>query len=132
MAELPAMTQPPNDTNKIPNIPAAEPMHQSFSSPTLPTPNMPDNNNMNNTINDPMAAAKIPSLQSNMFKMQRKQTLKKSYVDVFNPSGAAPKNDTPILAPMMPTLPTQPTFFVPANLPNNNQQSVSNFTYFSL
>lgn len=53
--------------------------------------------------------------------------LKKSYVDVFNPSGAAPKNDTPILAPMMPTLPTQPSFFVPAAVPNNNQQNVSTF-----
>lgn len=55
------------------------------------------------------------------------KALKKSYVDVFNPQGAAPKNDTPILAPMMPTLPTQPSFFVPAAVPNNIQQNVSDF-----
>lgn len=51
--------------------------------------------------------------------------LKKSYVDVFNPSGAAPKNDAPILAPMIPTMSTQPNFFVPAAMPNTNQQNVS-------
>lgn len=57
--------------------------------------------------------------------------LKKSYVDVFNPSGAAPKNDKPILAPTMPTMPAQSNmnFFIPAAVPNNNQQNVSKFIY---
>lgn len=74
MAELPAMTQPPNDANKIPNIPAAESMHpmQSYGSPTLPSPNMQDSNMNINA--DPLAAAKVPSLQSNMFKMQRNKS----------------------------------------------------------
>lgn len=49
--------------------------------------------------------------------------LKNSYVDVFNPSGAAPKNSTPILAPTMPTMPAQQmNFFVPSP---NSQQNVS-------
>lgn len=57
--------------------------------------------------------------------------LKKSYVDVFNPSGAAPKNDAPILAPMMPTLPAQTNFFVPAAVQNNAQQNVSCIDIFT-
>lgn len=62
--------------------------------------------------------------------------LKKSYVDVFNPSGAAPKNDTPILAPTMPTLPTQPSFFIPAaTIPNTKEQqnvgAQNHFIYFT-
>lgn len=59
------------------------------------------------------------------------EALKKSYVDVFNPSGAAPKNDTPLLAPIMPTMPAQSNmnFFVPAAVPNTNQQNVSNFIF---
>lgn len=61
----------------------------------------------------------------NCFLRSFYKALKKSYVDVFNPSGAVPKNDTPILAPMMPsTLPAQTNFFVPAAVPNNNQQNV--------
>lgn len=156
MAELPEMTQ---TSNKIPNIPAVEPIQpmQSYGSPTLPTPNIQDGNLNSNS--DQILTAKIPSLQSNMFKMQRNKSkdksncsssmgmncnsillipfiaLKKSYVDVFNPQGAAPKNDTPILAPMMPmALQTQPSFFVPAAVPNTNQQNVSDFNsshYFS-
>ncbi|XP_032580087.1 protein transport protein Sec16A isoform X5 [Drosophila sechellia] len=56
-----------------------------------------------------------PKLQSNMFKMQRNRTLKNSYVDVFNPSGApmsaAPEN---VLAPMMaPAAVPQGGYFVP-------------------
>lgn len=44
-------------------------------------------------------------------------------MDVFNPSGAAPKNNTPILAPTMPTMPAQQmNFFVPSP---NQQQNVS-------
>ncbi|XP_049295105.1 uncharacterized protein LOC125770010 isoform X2 [Anopheles funestus] len=58
---------------------------------------------------------KVPTLQSNMYKMQRNRTLKRSYVDVFNPSGAAPSKPTePVLAPSVPTLPNAPGgFFVP-------------------
>ncbi|XP_058465910.1 uncharacterized protein LOC131439192 isoform X2 [Malaya genurostris] len=64
---------------------------------------------------------KVPTLQSNMFKMQRNRTLKKSYVDVFNPSGAAPSRPVePILAPAVPTIPTpQGGFFVPGPSPVN-------------
>lgn len=58
--------------------------------------------------------------------------LKKSYVDVFNPSGAAPKNDAPLLAPIMPTMPAQTNmnFFIPAAVPNTNQQNVSSIHIF--
>ncbi|XP_052894280.1 uncharacterized protein LOC128301712 isoform X2 [Anopheles moucheti] len=63
---------------------------------------------------------KVPTLQSNMYKMQRNRTLKRSYVDVFNPSGAAPSKPTePVLAPAVPTLPNaQGSFFVPGGAPN--------------
>uniref|UniRef100_A0A182PI83 Uncharacterized protein n=1 Tax=Anopheles epiroticus TaxID=199890 RepID=A0A182PI83_9DIPT len=63
---------------------------------------------------------KVPTLQSNMYKMQRNRTLKRSYVDVFNPSGAAPSKPTePVLAPAVPTLPNTPgSFFVPGGVPN--------------
>ncbi|XP_055309388.1 protein transport protein Sec16A-like isoform X3 [Sitodiplosis mosellana] len=133
MAELPAMTQPLNISNKISNIPTSDQMHimHTYGSPMLSGSNMQDSNV--NSSNDPILAA--PSLQSNMFKMQRNKTLKKSYVDVFNPSGAAPKNDIPILAPMMPmmpTLPTQPSFFVPAaTVPNTKEQNQDEFFYNS-
>lgn len=101
----------------------------------------------------PEAPVKVPSLQSNMFKMQRNKSkrqddldlcnpkfilipiskcsifiaLKKSYVDVFNPSGAAPKNETAaILAPSIPTLSPQTNFFVPPiSLAANDAKSVS-------
>ncbi|XP_055715475.1 protein transport protein Sec16A isoform X4 [Phlebotomus papatasi] len=52
------------------------------------------------------------NLQSNMFKMQRNRTLKNSYVDVFNPSGAPMKPVQPVLAPTLPSVP-QTGFFVP-------------------
>uniref|UniRef100_A0A182MJQ7 Uncharacterized protein n=1 Tax=Anopheles culicifacies TaxID=139723 RepID=A0A182MJQ7_9DIPT len=64
---------------------------------------------------------KVPTLQSNMYKMQRNRTLKRSYVDVFNPSGAAPSKPTePVLAPTVPTMPNNTTgsFFVPGAAPN--------------
>uniref|UniRef100_A0AAG5DLR4 Sec16 Sec23-binding domain-containing protein n=1 Tax=Anopheles atroparvus TaxID=41427 RepID=A0AAG5DLR4_ANOAO len=68
---------------------------------------------------------KVPTLQSNMYKMQRNRTLKRSYVDVFNPSGAAPSRPTePVLAPTVPTMATpQGGFFVPAGTPNVGQQT---------
>ncbi|XP_055530048.1 uncharacterized protein LOC129721476 isoform X2 [Wyeomyia smithii] len=68
---------------------------------------------------------KVPNLQSNMFKMQRNRTLKKSYVDVFNPSGAAPSRPVePILAPTLPTITTpQGGFFVPGPAPMGGQPS---------
>ncbi|KAH8306495.1 hypothetical protein KR018_000560 [Drosophila ironensis] len=56
-----------------------------------------------------------PKLQSNMFKMQRNRTLKNSYVDVFNPSGA-PMTAAPesVLAPLMaPAAVPQGGYFVP-------------------
>lgn len=90
---------------------------------------------------------KVPNLQSNMFKMQRNrsefgtacnvvqfwkfmkffhsQALKKSYVDVFNPSGAAPSRPAEsIMAPPVPTMPTpQAGFFVPGPAPAGGAQS---------
>lgn len=70
---------------------------------------------------------KVPTLQSNMFKMQRNRTLKKSYVDVFNPSGAAPSRPAePILAPAVPTMATpQGGFFVPGATPMGGQPNDS-------
>uniref|UniRef100_A0A2M4A303 Putative sec23-binding domain of sec16 n=1 Tax=Anopheles triannulatus TaxID=58253 RepID=A0A2M4A303_9DIPT len=68
---------------------------------------------------------KVPNLQSNMYKMQRNRTLKRSYVDVFNPSGAAPKGpQEQVLAPSVPTLPTAATgFFVPGGAAPGGQQT---------
>ncbi|TDG41470.1 hypothetical protein AWZ03_012104 [Drosophila navojoa] len=65
-----------------------------------------------------------PKLQSNMFKIKRNRTLKNSYVDVFNPSGApisaAPQN---VLAPAMaPVAVPQGGFFVPGAMPMQQQQ----------
>lgn len=54
--------------------------------------------------------------------------LKKSYVDVFNPSGAPmSKPSEPIMAPTMPQGPTPQTgFFVPGQTTNiNGQNNVS-------
>ncbi|XP_013104865.2 uncharacterized protein LOC106085249 isoform X2 [Stomoxys calcitrans] len=58
---------------------------------------------------------KTPTLQSNMFKMQRNRTLKNAYVDVFNPSGA-PVNKAAenVLAPALPPAAVpQSGFFIP-------------------
>ncbi|KAI8116810.1 Protein transport protein Sec16A [Lucilia cuprina] len=63
--------------------------------------------------------AKTPTLQSNMFKMQRNRTLKNAYVDVFNPSGA-PVNKAAenILAPALPPAAVpQGRFFIPGVQP---------------
>ncbi|KAH8250511.1 hypothetical protein KR038_008561 [Drosophila bunnanda] len=76
----------------------------------------------------PVAAAAIPGgpqpkLQSNMFKMQRNRTLKNSYVDVFNPSGA-PMTATPenVLAPIMaPAAVPQGGYFVPGAAPGHQE-----------
>ncbi|KAL9882170.1 endoplasmic reticulum export factor secretory 16 isoform 1-T2 [Glossina fuscipes fuscipes] len=67
----------------------------------------------------PFNSTKTPHLQSNMFKMQRNRTLKNSYVDVFNPSGAPlSKAADNILAPALPsaTVP-QGGFLVPGAIP---------------
>lgn len=48
--------------------------------------------------------------------------LKKSYVDVFNPSGAPMKPIEPIMAPTIPMATPQAGFFVPAPVANNNEQ----------
>ncbi|XP_036339242.1 uncharacterized protein LOC118748708 isoform X2 [Rhagoletis pomonella] len=63
---------------------------------------------------DTAGASKTPSLQSNMFKMQRNRTLKNSYVDVFNPSGAPMKATENVLAPALPpAVIPQSGFFIP-------------------
>ncbi|XP_055840570.1 uncharacterized protein LOC129908228 isoform X2 [Episyrphus balteatus] len=69
------------------------------------------------TLGEP---TKPPSLQSNMFKMQRNRTLKNSYVDVFNPSGAPPKPTEQVLAPALPPAAVPSGgFFVPGAAPND-------------
>ncbi|XP_037934750.1 uncharacterized protein LOC119669065 isoform X2 [Teleopsis dalmanni] len=71
------------------------------------------------------AAPKPPSLQSNMFKMQRNRTLKNSYVDVFNPSGAPmSKAAENVLAPTLPPV-TVPAggYFIPGATPTANDGS---------
>ncbi|EDW81866.2 uncharacterized protein Dwil_GK25487 [Drosophila willistoni] len=65
-----------------------------------------------------------PKLTSNIFKMQRNRTLKNSYVDVFNPSGApmsaAPEN---VLAPVIaPAAVPQGGYFVPGQQQHYQQQ----------
>ncbi|XP_055380645.1 uncharacterized protein LOC129611490 isoform X2 [Condylostylus longicornis] len=80
--------------------------------------------NVNVKANQAGETNKVPNLQSNMFKMQRNRTLKKSYVDVFNPSGAPPpKPAEPILAPVIPIAVPQSGFFIPApvDVDNDNQ-----------
>uniref|UniRef100_A0A1B0CTM0 Protein transport protein sec16 n=1 Tax=Lutzomyia longipalpis TaxID=7200 RepID=A0A1B0CTM0_LUTLO len=71
------------------------------------------------------------NLQSNMFKMQRNRTLKNSYVDVFNPSGAPMKPAQPVMAPTLPSVP-QTGFFVPptgsgANLSSEQADNTPQF-----
>ncbi|XP_055695020.1 uncharacterized protein LOC129796912 isoform X2 [Lutzomyia longipalpis] len=71
------------------------------------------------------------NLQSNMFKMQRNRTLKNSYVDVFNPSGAPMKSAQPVMAPTLPSVP-QTGFFVPptgsgANLSSEQADNTPQF-----
>ncbi|XP_053951524.1 uncharacterized protein LOC128858940 isoform X2 [Anastrepha ludens] len=67
---------------------------------------------------DAAGASKTPSLQSNMFKMQRNRTLKNSYVDVFNPSGAPMKATENVLAPALPPAAVpQSGFFIPGPAP---------------
>lgn len=98
--------------------------------------------------------AKIPNLQSNMFKMQRNRSeycapisllilwvtkyfiwtisaLKKSYVDVFNPSGAAPKAIESVPPPLnhLPPLP-QSGFFIPGAVPASQENDVRYKFYF--
>ncbi|XP_053671381.1 uncharacterized protein LOC128721633 [Anopheles nili] len=126
---------------------------QPISTPTAPfqqTPNvMGDSGNMQmpsvhpmgnanvqqtNASSNPVAnpagePTKVPTLQSNMYKMQRNRTLKRSYVDVFNPSGAAPSRpgDAPILAPAVPTMPSAPGgFLVPGNTPSATEAPQTN------
>ncbi|XP_049310385.1 uncharacterized protein LOC105232085 isoform X3 [Bactrocera dorsalis] len=70
------------------------------------------------TGTDAAGATKTPSLQSNMFKMQRNRTLKNSYVDVFNPSGAPMKAVENVLAPALPPAAVpQSGFFIPGPAP---------------
>ncbi|XP_054086639.1 uncharacterized protein LOC105219596 isoform X2 [Zeugodacus cucurbitae] len=67
---------------------------------------------------DAAGVTKTPSLQSNMFKMQRNRTLKNSYVDVFNPSGAPMKAVENVLAPALPPAAVpQSGFFIPGPAP---------------
>uniref|UniRef100_A0A182MXH7 Sec16 Sec23-binding domain-containing protein n=1 Tax=Anopheles dirus TaxID=7168 RepID=A0A182MXH7_9DIPT len=88
--------------------------------PTAPSGAAPAAASVTSAVPASQEPSKVPTLQSNMYKMQRNRTLKRSYVDVFNPSGAAPSKPTePVLAPAVPTLPNAPGgFFVPGGTPN--------------
>lgn len=66
LTEFPAMSQPPNGPIQTPNIPAPEPTNG-------PTPNSQNSNASSNI--DPTSSGKLPSLQSNMFKMQRNKSI---------------------------------------------------------
>ncbi|GAB0094901.1 hypothetical protein DMENIID0001_102270 [Sergentomyia squamirostris] len=82
---------------------------------------------------DPVSAPKGNNLQSNMFKMQRNRTLKNSYVDVFNPSGAPMKPAQAVLAPTLPSVP-QAGFFVPpagSGAPVSSEQSESTPQFYN-
>lgn len=72
MADLPAMTQIPNDPNTHRNIPTVDQVNlmPSYGQPSMPSPSPQDPN----ANNDVAAAAKVPNLQSNMFKMQRNKS----------------------------------------------------------
>ncbi|XP_065364026.1 uncharacterized protein Sec16 isoform X2 [Calliphora vicina] len=99
--------------NTIPNpAPSPNPLQQQ---PQIQTPSQPQ----------APGPAKTPTLQSNMFKMQRNRTLKNAYVDVFNPSGA-PVNKAAenILAPALPPAAVpQGGFFIPGAQPGAGASS---------
>lgn len=66
MTGIPSMPQPTNNPIQTPNIPTLEPSN-------IPTPNL-QISNANSSI-DPTGTGKPPSLQSNMFKMQRNKCM---------------------------------------------------------
>ncbi|XP_049540150.1 uncharacterized protein LOC125954146 isoform X2 [Anopheles darlingi] len=148
-AEQEAYKPPPKMTDLMPSGPSGavppmppgpqapsqetNPMYQSVvnqspssGGPTMQVPGAtPTTVQSNTAAGNPMPTGeptKVPNLQSNMYKMQRNRTLKRSYVDVFNPSGAAPKDpQEQVLAPAVPTLPTAPGgFFVPGGQQTND------------
>uniref|UniRef100_T1E896 Uncharacterized protein n=1 Tax=Anopheles aquasalis TaxID=42839 RepID=T1E896_ANOAQ len=140
-AEQEAYKPPPKMTDLMPSGPSGaappmppgvqaapsqetNPMYQPMQAPAA----TPAAVQSNPAAANPMPTAeptKVPNLQSNMYKMQRNRTLKRSYVDVFNPSGAAPKDpQEQVLAPSVPTLPAAATgFFVPGGAAPAGQQS---------
>ncbi|XP_050097370.1 uncharacterized protein LOC126578635 isoform X3 [Anopheles aquasalis] len=140
-AEQEAYKPPPKMTDLMPSGPSGaappmppgvqpassqetNPMYQPMQAPAA----TPAAVQSNPAAANPMPTAeptKVPNLQSNMYKMQRNRTLKRSYVDVFNPSGAAPKDpQEQVLAPSVPTLPAAATgFFVPGGAAPGGQQS---------
>ncbi|KAJ0180838.1 hypothetical protein K1T71_002923 [Dendrolimus kikuchii] len=94
--------QPPPPPPKTAELP---PTLQQNASPPLQAPAM----------GGPPAAP-----TSNIFKMQKGRHIKKSYVDVFNPSGAATRPLPPaaeVLGPAPAPLAAAPTYFVPAPAP---------------
>lgn len=151
--------EPYTNQNPVPtNLPSATP---GFDQPN-PVRSIPSSNSSGGE------PTKVPNLQSNMFKMQRNRSnnclhelfffyfifhfnaslpflaLKKSYVDVFNPSGAPTKPIEPIMAPSVP-VPSIPQsgYFVPGAVPavgdNQTQQldvsillEIRNFLIFLL
>uniref|UniRef100_A0A336M147 CSON010219 protein n=1 Tax=Culicoides sonorensis TaxID=179676 RepID=A0A336M147_CULSO len=114
--QVPTMQTPAMVPQAVPTVPMMDQNSIPSGFVAQPQPDKPGS--------DP---APTPRLQSNMFKMQRNRTLKKSYVDVFNPSGAPmSKPAEQVLAPAMPQTATPQTgFFVPGQ-PLTETDSQSN------
>lgn len=135
---MPTMVQPQPSLQPQQNL---QPQHQQLQeqtpvqTPSIPLMNVPNPNQQTEGRSPTPSQDPTPRLQSNMFKLQRNRSmfifvplfynestnikqfsaLKKSYVDVFNPSGAAvTKPPETIMAPALPSGPTpQSGFFVP-------------------
>lgn len=63
------------------------------------------------------AVPKLPTGNSNMFKLQKGRSMRANYVDVMNPSGGKPKtgpvSSTPITSPLVPMATSSPQLFIP-------------------
>ncbi|XP_072764832.1 uncharacterized protein Sec16 isoform X2 [Anoplolepis gracilipes] len=62
---------------------------------------------------------KLPTGNSNMYKMPKSRSMRANYVDVMNPGGGKPKapstlSSTPMTSPLVPMATSSPQLFVPA------------------
>ncbi|XP_065156222.1 protein transport protein Sec16A isoform X4 [Atheta coriaria] len=126
MADMRQAQQPPGmpQMQQMSQMPQQQQQHQQPQSlPNLnqfggmATPSQPQS-----LDSHPQSDAKPPLPSQNMFKMQRGRNLKKSYVDVFNPSGKPPSagSSSDFNAPAMPAANAAPmNFFVPAPMDPN-------------
>lgn len=60
---------------------------------------------------------KLPTGNSNMFKLQKGRSMRANYVDVMNPGGGKPKtgpaSSTPMTSPLVPMATSSPQLFIP-------------------